>query len=343
MNSKILRLGIVGAGRVVEQFHLPALRANAGWRLLCLVDPDPVRRQWAERAVPQAEVYGDPSHIFERGDLDAVLVATPPNTHLELTRQALEACLHVLVEKPGGLSLAQAGEMVDAAERAGRLLRVGFNRRLMPSYQRLRQRLQMTGIEQIQSLSARLVFSLDEWVSASGYLGNSSQGGGVIHDVASHLIDAIPWLLADRIKSFEVNEAVVPADGNGFVRFRVIFESGVQADIFVAHGQHYLEEVKVQQADRVLHLYPMDVINIPIQLANWSQSLAHCRYWLDRKVARLGLQIDPMLAAAQNLWHSFADELHGESEGVTLVDGNRLVEIHENLTQLDEKVARKFG
>ena len=78
------------------------------------------------------EILGDPA-------IDAVVFATPHTQHPDQVLRAAAAGKHVFVEKPFALTLAEADQMLEAADRAGIVLAVGFNRRFHPSMARLRE------------------------------------------------------------------------------------------------------------------------------------------------------------------------------------------------------------
>src|SRR4051812_48149942 len=81
----------------------------------------------------------DLDEILRDPAIDAVVFATPHSQHPDQVRRAAAAGKHVFVEKPFALSLAEADAMLAAAERAGIVLAVGFNRRFHPSMVRLRE------------------------------------------------------------------------------------------------------------------------------------------------------------------------------------------------------------
>jgi predicted dehydrogenase len=130
-----VRIGVVGGGLIAQVAHLPALRAlDALYELVALAEPDRgVRDALARR-------YGIPSHaghraLLDEHELDALLVCSPNGTHARVTLDALDAGLHVLVEKPLCLSPRDAGEIV--ARGAGRVVQVGYMKRYDPAYELL--------------------------------------------------------------------------------------------------------------------------------------------------------------------------------------------------------------
>src|SRR5262245_31684804 len=73
-----LHLGVVGFGRLVRHYYLPALRALAGIHVVAVVDPLPESRQSARQRLPDAEIYADNGRMLDQVRLDGVLVALRP-------------------------------------------------------------------------------------------------------------------------------------------------------------------------------------------------------------------------------------------------------------------------
>lgn len=97
----------------------------SGVELVATADPDPAARQ----AIPEVPGYATLREALEGAGCDAVLVASPPETHHAVAKAALEAGKHVLCEKPLATSLEDAIDLVGAAERAERVLLVSQNYR----------------------------------------------------------------------------------------------------------------------------------------------------------------------------------------------------------------------
>ncbi|GIW09185.1 MAG: Gfo/Idh/MocA family oxidoreductase [Chloroflexi bacterium] len=131
-----MRIGLVGLGGASERIHLPAVR-RLGLPLVGGADPDPARRAWAQRVgVPY--VFATPEELLAATRPDIVIIATPPATHRDLCLQALAAGCHVFCEKPFVMSVAEADEVIAAAERAGRFVAVNNQYRQMRIYRQTR-------------------------------------------------------------------------------------------------------------------------------------------------------------------------------------------------------------
>ena len=134
----MLRFGIVGCGRAVEWFHLPAWRALEGQvHLVALADPIARRLEVVGRAagVPAGSRYGDHRQMLRSETLDFVVVAAPPREHETVVLDCATAGRHVLLEKPMVLSLESADNLLARTERAGVRLGIVHNYRYRPHYQ----------------------------------------------------------------------------------------------------------------------------------------------------------------------------------------------------------------
>lgn len=119
MSQDILRGGLIGCGAVSHASHLPAWRSIKNARIVAVCDNSAeaaaaTARRWGIRAT-----YNNVSDMIRGEKLSFVDICTPPQTHLQLAAHALEAGLHVLVEKPMATSLKEAEEMVRISSKPG--------------------------------------------------------------------------------------------------------------------------------------------------------------------------------------------------------------------------------
>ena len=138
----MLRLGVLGCGRVFERFHLPAIARVSTVALVAAYDIDPARLGSAAVYAPSPSTFTTVDALLAESGVEAVLILTPPATHADLTVRALEAGMHVLVEKPMALTASDGRLMAEAAARARRVLQPGFTRRFREPYRRLRAELE---------------------------------------------------------------------------------------------------------------------------------------------------------------------------------------------------------
>ena len=133
-----VRVGIVGCGLVAQAMHLPYL-AHLGSRfeLVAVADPSATVREAVGRRYGARGAYADYRELLDAGGLDALVVASPAGTHAEVVLAALEAGLHVFVEKPLCITLRDADRITAARDRAGRVVQVGYMKRFDPAFGRM--------------------------------------------------------------------------------------------------------------------------------------------------------------------------------------------------------------
>ena len=131
----MLRIAVVGAGGVMQMIHLPSLRALAGVEVVALADLNRALGERVARAFGIPRVYGDVAELLEgeAGALDGVVVVCGKQWHASACLPCLRAGLPVFTEKPLAASLTEGQAMVEAAERSGARLMVGYMKRFDPA------------------------------------------------------------------------------------------------------------------------------------------------------------------------------------------------------------------
>lgn len=188
----MIGVGIVGLGGIGGT-HAAAL-ADLGDRARLVAysgsgSPD----HWpdAER-LSATEVIGHPA-------VDVVVVASPSETHAELTLQALDAGKHLVVEKPLATTVAEAEAVVRKAEEVGRQVSVMAQRRYEPHYRRLHEIVGEGGLGDLRLATTRVHWWRDDdyyrqaaWRSAAG-------GGGSVMNQGVHNVDLLRWLAGEPL------------------------------------------------------------------------------------------------------------------------------------------------
>jgi predicted dehydrogenase len=154
-------------------------------------------------------------------ELDLVSVVSPPDLHYEMTMAALDAGAHVLCEKPFAMSLAQAMEMRDAADRLGRVHAVDHEFRYVPARSAIKRLLDAGDLGSVFLFRAADLVTwpndrpFDWWF-------DRARGGGVLGAIGSHYIDAVQWWIGPIVRLSADLRAVVAerraGDGSGTER-----------------------------------------------------------------------------------------------------------------------------
>jgi predicted dehydrogenase len=185
-----IRLAMIGCGRAAESLHLPSAALCAGFDTTVLVDADVGRAQALAEAYRVSEVRRRPSEVA--GLADAAIVALPHHLHAPVTRELLEAGLHVLVEKPLALSAGECGELATLAGCKGLTLAVGMVRRRFPGARFVKQALESGLLGTVERVTVRegAPFS---WQVASDFTFRPETGGGALADSGVHVLDLLGW------------------------------------------------------------------------------------------------------------------------------------------------------
>ncbi len=223
--NSTIKIAIVGCGAVVEQLHLPRLMRRDDCCVTALVEPNQAR------AKTLAEPFGIPDlltdyHELCKSDVDAVVVALPNHLHAPVSIDLLTAGLHVLVEKPMGLSVAECDAMLRAAESGGAVLSVGLVRRYAQAGWFAKSLIDGGFLGRIDSFDVQDGFVYRWPVASDAFLRKEVTGGGVLMDLGVHTLDQVLWWLGD-VKSFvyyDDNYGGVEAD----CKLDLIMESGAK-------------------------------------------------------------------------------------------------------------------
>ena len=188
-------LGLVGAGRMGSAHARLIAAGIPGARLAGIadIDQDAARRLAAEVGDPP--VHGSIDELLATPGVDAVLIAVSSSRHLEAILAAAAAGKDILCEKPIALTLADTDAAIEAAERAGVRLQVGFMRRWDPDYARAHARI-ASGRYGRPILFTSLQFDPEPPPLAFADPGVS---GGIIIDMGIHEFDLARWLMADEV------------------------------------------------------------------------------------------------------------------------------------------------
>jgi predicted dehydrogenase len=188
----MLKIGIIGAGLIGEKraAHL------TGAQLLAVYDPVQTRAEKLAGAY-RATVEKDIKTLLCRQDLDAVMVCTPHDQLVPIAIAAMQAGKHVLVEKPGGRRPEEVRSMLDTARRSGKLLRVGFNHRFHPAFQKAKQLMKSKDLGPLMYIRARYGHGGRPGYDKEWRANPAISGGGELLDQGVHLIDLCRWLGGD--------------------------------------------------------------------------------------------------------------------------------------------------
>lgn len=199
--------GIIGCGSVCEVKSGPAFNKVPYSRLQAVMRRSPDKAEDYARRHGVPEFYTDADKILNHPDINAVYIATPPNRHAEYAIKAAEAGKAVYVEKPMARSYEECLHMIEACKKHKVPLYVAYYRRALPYFLKIKELIDDRVIGDIQNVQIQLVKQAkpDDLLppdQRSGWRTEPSvSGGGYFHDLGTHQLDLLEFLLGPVSKA----------------------------------------------------------------------------------------------------------------------------------------------
>jgi predicted dehydrogenase len=202
-------------------------------RLVAVADVDRGRAEAARETFGLESAYANPHELFSRPDIDVVGICTRPNTHAQLVIDALRAGKHVLCEKPMAHTLAEADEIVSAAERhPEQTVSFLYQWRTDPSIARLRRFVEEghLGRPLMADVHVRATRDAGYYALEARRESWAVDGGGVLIVVAIHQLDALISVLGDPVEvSAQMDTFLKNTEGEDTLVAWIRFRSGALA------------------------------------------------------------------------------------------------------------------
>ena len=227
----MLRTAIVGLGRWA-QMRVTSVQGKS----------DDVRFTAAQTRTPakveefcndnSIELVGSYEEILANRDIDAVVLATPNSLHADQVAAAAAAGKHVFVEKPIALNLKDAAMAIEAVNKAGVTLGIGYQRRFYPTYQEIEARLEDGRLGTIASIIAEQSGFYNLFMESRDWRAQASEApGGAMAAIGVHFVDAMIGL-AGRVRQVHcVNERRASAIDDT-TSVLLAFENGIAGELF---------------------------------------------------------------------------------------------------------------
>ena len=272
-----IKLGIIGAGRI-GRLHANTLTTRvAGANVLAIADV------FAEAAQSAAAEYGipdfttDPGQLIRSGAIDAIVICSSTDTHVDFIIEAARAGVHIFCEKPIDHELAAIDRALAAVDAAGVKLQIGFNRRFDANHARVKRAIASGEIGEPHMLS---IISRDPAPPPIDYIKVS---GGLMKDMMIHDFDMCRFLLGEVDEVFamadvKVDPAIGEAGDIDTAKVLLRFENGVigsiensrqavfgydqRVEVFgsagaVSSGNIFADQVTISDADSVRRGTPL--------------------------------------------------------------------------------------
>ena len=188
-----VKIGIVGLGSIAQLVHLPMLKKLNNATITAVSEVNKNRLLNVGEKFGIKNKYVNYEEMLDQEDLDAVIIATPTDTHLPIALACIERKKYILIEKPVSRTIQETQIIVDAAKKNDVKIMVGMNFRYRPDVMLLKSIINSGDLGEIFYVKCgwlRKQSSDGQWFTKK-----ESSGGGVILDLGIVLLDLSLWLL----------------------------------------------------------------------------------------------------------------------------------------------------
>jgi predicted dehydrogenase len=270
-DQRRVRVGLVGTSWWAEAMYLPALAEHPVGTITTLCGRDRVRAQEVANRWSVPAVADSWQAMIDSGEIDAVIIASPNETHHDVAMAALAAGLPVLCEKPVGMNDVEAQAMAAAARDAGVATMVPFTYRYMPTNQYVKRLIDEGYVGRSYHMSMRYFAGYARDGAYAWRFDEAKAGSGILGDLGSHWLDMATWMLGDAAAISAHSDRFVPrqarpdgtkysqAEDNAVILVR--FVSGASATLQISavcwegtpFGQ--IHELDLHGSDGTLHAH----------------------------------------------------------------------------------------
>jgi predicted dehydrogenase len=233
----VIRVGVVGCGRVAQQRHLPIIASLPDTKLVAVSDVDAETRKKVAERYGVSQVYEDYRKLVASEVVDAVMVATPTQFHAEVGIAALRAGKHVMIEKPLALSLDEVDQLEAAALESRKAVAVAMNSRWHRLIREARDIVLDGALGRIGLLRSAFTDGFRHNEQPRAWMMRHDLAGSVLVEQAVHHFDLWQFLLDSEVKDISakmqepmtLNEcAVVTATMRNGVIVSAMFSEGLK-------------------------------------------------------------------------------------------------------------------
>jgi predicted dehydrogenase len=182
-----INVGLASFGMSGMVFHAPFLANNPGFELQKIVERTP---KGSKQIYPEVNIVKDFNELIKDPDLELIVVNTPDHTHYDLTREALLAGKHVIVEKPFTITSNEGKKLIELAEKRNLILTVFQNRRWDGDFQTVRKVLSDGLIGELVEYESHFD-RFRNYIQTGSWKEDLSLGTGNIYNLGSHMIDQV--------------------------------------------------------------------------------------------------------------------------------------------------------
>lgn len=192
MASKLFNVAVVGYGLSAKVFHIPLILAvPEDLKLHGIVQRTPKPNDDASKDHPGIKSYRSVNEVYADPSVDIVVITSVPETHFDMCKASLEAGKHVVVEKPFVPTAKEAQELIEIANKTGKLLTVYQNRRWDADFLTLKQIMAEGSLGEISEFETHFDRHRPDPPPTESWKSKDAPAHGSLYDLGTHLIDQV--------------------------------------------------------------------------------------------------------------------------------------------------------
>ncbi|MCP4261859.1 MAG: Gfo/Idh/MocA family oxidoreductase [Planctomycetes bacterium] len=195
-----IKVGVIGTG-FIGPAHIEALRRLGNIEVAALAESSEELARSKAQSLGIGEYYGDYKVLLKKKDIQSVHICSPNYLHFQMAKESLEAGKHTICEKPLAISVAEAQELVELADKKGLVNAVNFNIRYYPLSRQMRTMVEKGDVGEVLAVQGSylqdwLFYQTDyNWRLEPDQSGKSR----AIADIGSHWMDLIEYITGLKI------------------------------------------------------------------------------------------------------------------------------------------------
>lgn len=237
-----IEIGLIGCGRAAERIYLPIFTRHENVKLIAVADPIKERRELISSRIPGCKPFPSAESLIKNTSVAAVIITTPPDTHVPLANVALKAGLPALVEKPLALSMRGVEALASLETSSRGFIMVGFNRRYWEPVHRLKQIISDRRHSDRVSIKMGMESDIESWSPICDSI-------DPLDDLASHQFDLLRYIFDFDILALNAQRIDIKS-----IKMQIRLENDVLANCHVAYANKSQEFIAVQSGHQRYHI-----------------------------------------------------------------------------------------
>lgn len=244
-----LGIAVIGGGSI-SRTHIEAIKNSELAEIICIVENDPEKSKELLKEY-NVEVIADYRKILDRDDINIVHVVTPHYNHYEISLDFIKHKKNLLIEKPLTLSIKEAENLAEEAEKNNVSAAIVYQNRLNKTSMYLKRILEEEKYGKILGIKGILAWNREpDYYLSSNWKGTlDKEGGGVLINQAIHTLDLMIWM-GGEIKtlrgSFHKNRPTNEIEVEDTAEAYIIFENGAKGVFYATNNYSYDSSVELE-------------------------------------------------------------------------------------------------